>query len=264
MTDATDAQLAEQYEAYPYPRRDPREEAKRLVVGSPGHLLEVDHWVFGATRPASRPLNVLVAGGGTGDATIMLAQHLATAGRPGTVTWLDRSAAALKVARARAEARGLPEYRLGAALAAGPAGFGPGAVRLHRLLRRAAPPARSGRRVAGVALGAGTGRRAGADGVCAAWPHRRVHAAGCAAAAGPDGRTAVGPSGRGPPGAAPPAGDRLAAVQSRLRRAHAERRRRHLRPAAEPARPGLHRAGAARTAGGSRAGRCCLDGTDPL
>ena len=47
MTDATDARLAEQYEAYPYPRRDPRDEAKRLIVGSPGHLREIDHWVFG-------------------------------------------------------------------------------------------------------------------------------------------------------------------------------------------------------------------------
>ena len=95
------------YETYPYPQRDPREEAKRLVVGSPGHLLEVDHWVFGATRPASQPLNVLVAGGGTGDATIMLAQQMARAGRAGTVTWLDRSGAALKIAQARAAARGL-------------------------------------------------------------------------------------------------------------------------------------------------------------
>ncbi len=107
MTDATDAQLAAQYEAYPYPRRDPREEAKRLVVGSPGHLLEVDHWVFGASRPASRPLRALVAGGGTGDATIMLAQHLASAGRTGSVTWLDRSGPAMQIAQARAAARGL-------------------------------------------------------------------------------------------------------------------------------------------------------------
>ena len=54
MTDRTDAQLAAQYEAYPYPHRDPRDEAKRLIVGSPGHLREIDHWVFGAARPASR------------------------------------------------------------------------------------------------------------------------------------------------------------------------------------------------------------------
>ena len=107
MTDATDARLAAQYEAYPYPRRDPRDEAKRLIVGSPGHLREIDHWVFGARRPASRPLHALIAGGGTGDATIMLAQQMAREGRPGSVTWLDRSAAALKIAQARAAARGL-------------------------------------------------------------------------------------------------------------------------------------------------------------
>ena len=107
MTDATDARLAEQYEAYPYPRRDPRDEAKRLIVGSPGHLREIDHWVFGARRPASRPLHALIAGGGTGDATIMLAQQMAREGRAGSVTWLDRSAASLKIAQARAAARGL-------------------------------------------------------------------------------------------------------------------------------------------------------------
>ena len=107
MTDATDAQLAAQYEAFPYPKRDPRDEAKRLIVGSPGHLLEVDHWVFGAKRPASQPLNALIAGGGTGDATVMLAQQMAHAGRPGTVTWLDRSIASLKIAQARAAARKL-------------------------------------------------------------------------------------------------------------------------------------------------------------
>lgn len=107
MTDATDAQLAAQYEAFPYPKRDPRDEAKRLIVGSPGHLLEVDHWIFGAKRPATQPLNALIAGGGTGDATIMLAQQMATAGRQGSVTWLDRSAASLAIAQARAAARKL-------------------------------------------------------------------------------------------------------------------------------------------------------------
>jgi SAM-dependent methyltransferase len=107
MSDATDAHLAAQYEAFPYPRRDPRDEAKRLIVGSPGHLHEIDHWVFGATRPAARPLRALIAGGGTGDATIMLAAQMARDGRPGSVTWLDRSTAALKIAEARAAARGL-------------------------------------------------------------------------------------------------------------------------------------------------------------
>jgi SAM-dependent methyltransferase len=107
MTDATDAQLAAQYEAYPYPKRDPKDEAKRLISGTPSHLREIDHWVFGAVRPRSRPLSALIAGGGTGDGAIMLAQLLATDGRPGRVTYLDRSAAAHEVARSRAQARGL-------------------------------------------------------------------------------------------------------------------------------------------------------------
>jgi SAM-dependent methyltransferase len=107
MTDPTDQHLAGQYEAYPYPRRDPRDEAKRLVVGSPSHLREVDYWIFGAARPANRPLNALFAGGGTGDGTLMLAQQMSSLGRPGRVTWLDRSAAALEIAQGRARARGL-------------------------------------------------------------------------------------------------------------------------------------------------------------
>lgn len=107
MTDAADAALAAQYEAFPYPKRDPRDEAKRLVVGSPSHLREVDHWIFGASRPASRPLAALMAGGGSGDGTVMLAQQMAWAGRAGSVTWLDRSAAARQVAEARVAARRL-------------------------------------------------------------------------------------------------------------------------------------------------------------
>ncbi len=111
MTDATDRRLAGQYEVYPYPKRDPRDEVRRLVVGSPSHIREIDYWIFGAARPASRPLNALVAGGGTGDATIMLAQQMTSLGRPGTVTWLDRSAAALTIARARADARRLTNIK---------------------------------------------------------------------------------------------------------------------------------------------------------
>ncbi|MBS0639777.1 MAG: class I SAM-dependent methyltransferase [Proteobacteria bacterium] len=127
MSDSSDRQLANQYEAYPYPRRDPRDEAKRLIVGSPSHLREIDHWVFGATRPASQPLRALVAGGGTGDATIMLATQMARLGRPGSVTWLDRSAAALAIAQQRAKARGLENivWRQGSLLDLAESDLGP-------------------------------------------------------------------------------------------------------------------------------------------
>ncbi len=107
MIDATDQHLADQYEHYPYPARDPRDEARRLLVGSPSHLREIDHWIFGAARSASKPLRALFAGGGSGDGAIMLAQQLTDARRSGHVTWLDRSAAARSVAEARAEARHL-------------------------------------------------------------------------------------------------------------------------------------------------------------
>ncbi|GGC30899.1 hypothetical protein GCM10011504_06400 [Siccirubricoccus deserti] len=127
MTDPTDARLADQYEAFPYPARDPREEAKRLIVGSPSHLREIDHWIFGTSRPASRPLRALVAGGGTGDGTVMLAQQMAWTRRPGQVTWLDRSAAARRIAEARAATRGLDNIRFieGSLLELPGSGLGP-------------------------------------------------------------------------------------------------------------------------------------------
>lgn len=127
MADPTDARLAAQYEAYPYPQRDPREEAKRLIIGSPSHLREVDHWIFAARRPAATPLRALVAGGGTGDGTIMLAQHLAWAKRPAEVTWLDRSAAARRIVEGRAAARKLDNIRFveGSILELPGSGLGP-------------------------------------------------------------------------------------------------------------------------------------------
>ncbi len=127
MTDAADRHLAAQYEAFPYPARDPREDARRLIVGSPSHLREIDHWIFAARRPASQPLQALFAGGGSGDGTIMLAQQMASAGRPGGVTWLDRSAAARKVAEARAAVRKLDNIRFeeGSLLELAGSGLGP-------------------------------------------------------------------------------------------------------------------------------------------
>ena len=126
MTDATDATLAAQYEAYPYPARDPRDEARRLIVGSPSHLREIDHWAFASARPRDQPLRALVAGGGTGDGAVMLAQRLQTAGRPGRVTYLDRSGAAMAIARARADARRLDlDWHKGSLLDLPTSGLGP-------------------------------------------------------------------------------------------------------------------------------------------
>jgi len=100
-------QLTEQYEAYPYPDRDPADEARRLITGSPSHPLEIDHFVFGGRRDWSMPLRALVAGGGTGDALIQLAQIMAQAGKPCDITYVDLSTASRRIAEDRAAARGL-------------------------------------------------------------------------------------------------------------------------------------------------------------
>ena len=107
-----------QYEAYPYPARDPAAEKTRLVVGSPSNLPELNHYLFAGRRDFARPFRALVAGGGTGDAAIMLAQQLADAGAAGEVVYLDLSAASRRTAEARAEARGLTNiaFRTGSLL----------------------------------------------------------------------------------------------------------------------------------------------------
>lgn len=103
--------LRDQYEHYPYPPRDPADEAKRLVSGSPSHIIEIDHHIFGGARDPSQPFRALVAGGGTGDATVMLASQHAAAGIDAEIIHLDISEASTAIAKARIEARGLTNTR---------------------------------------------------------------------------------------------------------------------------------------------------------
>jgi len=113
MTDTgrRDQLVASQYEAYPYPERNPADEKTRLITGSPSNLAEVNHYVFGGRRDLSQPLNVLVAGGGTGDAAILMAQQMTDAGVPGEVVHLDQSEPSQNVAQERAKVRGLDNLR---------------------------------------------------------------------------------------------------------------------------------------------------------
>ncbi len=123
MTD----RVRDQYEAYPYPARNPRDESKRQISGSPSHLDELNHYVFAGALDFAAPFRVLVAGGGTGDALIMLAQHCADAGIPADITYLDLSETSRGIAEARAEARGLSAIRFltGSLLEAGTLAPGP-------------------------------------------------------------------------------------------------------------------------------------------
>jgi ubiquinone/menaquinone biosynthesis C-methylase UbiE len=96
-----------QYEALPYPPREPRDEAIRLITGTPSHILEVNHYLFSGRLNFNRPFRALVAGGGTGDACIMMAQQLADRRCPGEIVYLDLSTASREICEARAQARGL-------------------------------------------------------------------------------------------------------------------------------------------------------------
>ena len=60
-----DEPVRDQYEAYPYPARDPKDEGKRLIAGSPSNLAEIDHYVFAGRGEFAKPFRALVAGGDT-------------------------------------------------------------------------------------------------------------------------------------------------------------------------------------------------------
>lgn len=107
----SDRALAEQYDAFPYPARDPADEARRLIEGSPSHPVEIDHFLFGGRRDWSAPFRALVAGGGTGDGLVMLAQKLVDIGCPAEIVYADLSPSARRIAEARITARGLDGVR---------------------------------------------------------------------------------------------------------------------------------------------------------
>lgn len=94
-----------QYEQYPYPPRDPAEEKTRLVQTWLDFLAPLNHFCFEGKQTFQDGFRCLVAGGGTGDATIFLAEQLK--GTNATVVHLDMSEMSLSIAKQRAAARAL-------------------------------------------------------------------------------------------------------------------------------------------------------------
>ncbi len=102
------ARVAAQYEALPYPTRDPAEEDKRLIGTWLDDLDLINHRCFYGARRFDGGFRILIAGGGTGDGTIFLAQQLRERGiENARLVHLDVSQAAIDVAKARAARRGL-------------------------------------------------------------------------------------------------------------------------------------------------------------
>lgn len=99
------ASVKDQYEDYPYPPRDPEKERSALICTESDSLGKISHYCFnGKLAPDSHP-RILVAGGGTGDATIFLAEQLR--GHAAEIVYLDLSTASMDIAKKRAVTRGL-------------------------------------------------------------------------------------------------------------------------------------------------------------
>jgi SAM-dependent methyltransferase len=99
------ADVRAQYESFPFPFRRPEDEKQRLVVSEVDRLSKIDHICFSGRRDFERPMRILVAGGGTGDALVYLAEQLRDC--PAELFYVDISAASMAMAKARMEVRGL-------------------------------------------------------------------------------------------------------------------------------------------------------------
>lgn len=94
-----------QYEDYPYPMRNPLDEKKRLLRVEGDFLEEINHWLFQGKENFESKFRVLIAGGGTGDSTIFLAEQLKNTNAE--IVYLDFSMASMTIAKQRAKIRGL-------------------------------------------------------------------------------------------------------------------------------------------------------------
>ena len=98
-------QVREQYEALPYPPCNPEDDHRRLATTWLEDLAMVNHYCFAGRQSFRQGFRALVAGGGTGDATIFLAEQLRHT--DARVVHLDLSAASIAIAQRRAEIRQL-------------------------------------------------------------------------------------------------------------------------------------------------------------
>ena len=98
-------EVRNQYEALPYPPVNPEDEHKRLRQTWLEDLPMVNHYCFAGKQSFRNGFRALVAGGGTGDATIYLAEQLKHT--DAHIVHLDLSAASIAIAKERARIRGL-------------------------------------------------------------------------------------------------------------------------------------------------------------
>lgn len=116
--------LSEFYEAFPYPPRDPETEVPGKTQTVANDLRTISHYVYAGERTDFHGFRALVAGGGTGDVTVQLAQQLAAIAPDARVTQVDLSASSLAIAKRRIEKLGLSNVRFVQGSFLDPAGLG--------------------------------------------------------------------------------------------------------------------------------------------
>lgn len=99
-------EVKSQYEDYPYPMRNPEDEKRKIYDSVLSRLDAVNFFCFSGKRDFTQPIRVLIAGGGTGDSTIHIAEQLRY-NESAEIIHLDFSAASIAVAKERANVRGL-------------------------------------------------------------------------------------------------------------------------------------------------------------
>ncbi len=97
--------VKQQYEELPYPPRNPADETQRLMRTVGDDLTELSHYCFKGKLNVQDHFRCLVAGGGTGDAAIFLAEQLRHTNAQ--IVYLDMTRASREVAEQRARVRGL-------------------------------------------------------------------------------------------------------------------------------------------------------------
>ncbi|AFB28786.1 class I SAM-dependent methyltransferase [Rickettsia rickettsii] len=99
------AEVQEHYQDYPYPFRDPNQEQEYLLATCGEFLGELNHFLYQGKENFNNNFRCLIAGGGTGDSTIYLAEQLKD--KNAEIIYLDFSKPSMEVAQKRAEVRGL-------------------------------------------------------------------------------------------------------------------------------------------------------------
>lgn len=101
--------VRDQYENYSYPPVDLALESKQLRITRLDMLGQMNDICFAGGKDFAKDFRVLVAGGGTGDAAIFMAEQLRAL--PAEIIYLDISSTSMKIAQERAKIRNLTNIK---------------------------------------------------------------------------------------------------------------------------------------------------------